>query len=464
MKREDKLVKNTAILTIGTAFSSLFSFFLIPVFSRWLSTSDYGTYDVYLTYITLLIPLATLSCGEAAFRFLLDCKTDEEKKRILNCTWFIAILGTLLGIVIIIIVFSLGKFEQLIPFIVLFLSFMLYNQGNYITRGFRRLSVYTIANIVYLVFMMISVTCLVFFCGFGLAGILYGNAIGHFTGFIYMFISCKMWKYTVIQKPKWEEIKRVSSYSAPLMPNSISWWIVNVSDRSIINIILGASFNGIYAIAYKLPSLCSTVFGVFHMSWIESAVDSINDDDRNRYTNNIFNGIIPFCFSIAGGVLACNRYFYKWIWDEKYIDGSVLVWILLGGMCFSFLSQFLGGILIAEKKTRANGITTIVAAVINIIIHIVFIKAIGLYAAAISTLVAYVSLFIIRFILLRKTYQLKINMKSYISVLTFIAIVIMQYFSSEIIGIIEVMFSVICFIMLNRKILIQLLNKFLVRR
>ena len=69
MKREEKLVKNTAILTIGTVFSSVFSFVLVPIFSRWLSTSDYGTYDVYLTYITLLIPMVTLACGEPLLDF-----------------------------------------------------------------------------------------------------------------------------------------------------------------------------------------------------------------------------------------------------------------------------------------------------------------------------------------------------------------------------------------------------------
>ena len=53
MNRSGRLVKNTAILAVGTMFSSVFSFFLVPIFSAWLSSEDYGTYDVYLTYITL---------------------------------------------------------------------------------------------------------------------------------------------------------------------------------------------------------------------------------------------------------------------------------------------------------------------------------------------------------------------------------------------------------------------------
>lgn len=461
MKREDKLIKNTAILSIGTAFSSVFSFILVPIFSRWLSTSDYGTYDVYLTYVTLLIPVVTLACGEATFRFLLDCKTEEEKSNLLSCTWFISIIGIAVGIIVAIIVFNVMDMPQLLPFIALFISFMLYNQGNYMARGLRKLSVYTIANILYLVFMAIFVSLFVFFNNWGLAGILYGNAIGHFVGFVYLAYACKMWRYVEFKKPKWSEAKKVISYSAPLMPNSISWWIVNVSDRSIINIVLGASFNGIYAISYKLPSLCSTVFGVFHMSWLESAVDSVNDSDRNEYTNSVLNSIVPFCFSVAAGVLAINRYFYKWIWDAKYIDGIYYVWILLLGVSFSFIAQFLGGLLIAEKKTKENGLTTVIAAIVNIVIHIAMIWRTGLYAAAVSTCLSYAFLLAIRVFLLRNTFKFKIHNMSYISILLFGIIVALQFSNNEIVGFIAFIIAVIGFIFINKKLILNILNKML---
>lgn len=461
MKREDKLIKNTAILSVGTAFSSVFSFVLVPIFSRWLSTSDYGTYDVYLTYVTLLIPVVTLACGEATFRFLLDCKTEEEKSKLLSCTWFISIVGTALGIIVAIIVFMVSGMQQLLPFIALFVSFMLYNQGNYMARGLRKLSAYTIANILYLIFMAIFVTVFVFFNNWGLAGILCGNAIGHFVGFTYLAVSCRMWKYVVFKKPEWSDAKKVISYSAPLMPNSISWWIVNVSDRSIINVVLGASFNGIYAISYKLPSLCTTVFSVFHMSWLESAVDSVNDSDRNEYTNSVLNSIMPFCFSVAAGVLAVNRYFYKWIWDARYIDGIYYVWILLLGVCFSFVAQFLGGLLIAEKKTKENGITTVIAAAANIVVHLSLIWKTGLYAAAISTCVSYALLLIIRVVLLRNTFHFKIHLVSYLAILLFGVITVLQFSHNEVVGVIAFLIAVVGFIFINKKLIINILNKML---
>ena len=372
------------------------------------------------------------------------------------------ILGTIIGIVAVLVVFKVANLQALVPFLLLFVSFMFYNQGNFIARGFRKLAVYTIANILYLVCMAVFVTLFVFVLDYGLTGILLGNAVGHFAGFIYMFLATKLWKYISFEKPEWGEMKRAVSYSIPLIPNSISWWIVNVSDRSIINMVLGAASNGIYAIAYKLPSLV-TVFGVYFMSWLENAVDTLNDEDRNSYTNGVFNKILPFCFCAASCVLSVNRYFYLWIWDAEYSDGQLYVWILLAGMCFSFLAQFLGGILVAEKRTKENGVTTVVAAIANIIIRISLIKLVGLYAAAISTCLSYVILFVVRIVLLRNHYHLSLKKESGLSICLFMITVFVQRMNNHVVGVCTILFAVIASVVINWSIVVDIFSKLLRR-
>ena len=78
-------------------------------------------------------------------------------------------------------------------------------------------------------------------------------------------------------------IKSMVKYSAPLVPNSLSWWIVSVSDRSIISVVLGAASNGIYAISNKFPTIISSLSGVFNLSWSESAALHINSEDRDEF-------------------------------------------------------------------------------------------------------------------------------------------------------------------------------------
>lgn len=463
MNREQKLAKNTAILGIGTAFSSVFSFFMVPLYSHWLSVADYGTYDVYSTYVSLLIPFLTLACGEAVFRFLLDCKEEKDYKRVLSSSWVIVLLGLAIGTVIAVIFFMIGEESHTISFVFFMVSSILYSQGCYIARGFRKPVTYTLANIIFLLVMAATVTYLVYFRQYGLSGILWGNAIGHLVAFIYISISCTLWRYISLAKPDKNEIKTIIKYSYPLIPNTVAWWVVNVSDRSIIRLALGAASNGIYAIANKLPSLCITVFGVFHMSWQESAVDSVNDSDRNEYFNSVLNRIIPFCLSVGMCIIAVNRFFYKWVWDSKYIDGYFHVSILMVAVIFSFLSQFIGGVLVAEKKTKINGSTTVIAAFINIGVNVSLIHFIGLYSASVSTLAAYISLFIMRVYLIRKEFTISISRNSVMAIVAFICITITQFMTNVYVGGAVLIGAVFVSLLLNKAIVMGILHRILRR-
>ena len=461
MSRGQKLVKNTAILAIGTMFSSVFSFLVIPIFSRWLSADDYGTYDLFLTYTSLLLPFLTLACGEACFRFLLEAKTNTEKSDVLSSSLFIVVVGTILGCIGVSIVFLTGRSEEFIPFLCLLISSILLRQTSYIARGFRKFSVYTLSNVLDLIALAVSVTYFVYFKQMGLRGIIYGNSIAHMVGAIYVIVRLKLWEFICFNKPNFVKMKEILIYSMPLIPNTVAWWIVNVSDRTIIRIALGASFNGVYAIANKIPSMCSTMFGVFHMSWQESAIDSLNDVDRNQYFNSIFNKVVPFCISVGMCILSINKYIYQWIWDPKYIAGKFQVWILITAIMFSFLSQFLGGIMVAEKRTKANGATTCIAAAINVVVNLALIKILGLYAASYSTLVAYVFLFVTRAILIRKSYSIKLAPKTGIAIVTYGVVVGLQFESNVWIGIFSVFLAICVSLYMNWDLIMDILKRFL---
>ena len=57
MKSKDSLMKNTLLLSMGTFLTKGLSFIMVPFFSKWLSTAEYGSFDLMATYVTLLLPL-----------------------------------------------------------------------------------------------------------------------------------------------------------------------------------------------------------------------------------------------------------------------------------------------------------------------------------------------------------------------------------------------------------------------
>ncbi|MCQ4991499.1 oligosaccharide flippase family protein, partial [[Clostridium] symbiosum] len=68
-------------------------------------------------------------------------------------------------------------------------------------------------------------------------------------------------------------------YAIPLIPNSISWWISNSSDKLIVSYVCGVAANGIYYVSYKIPSLITTCSSIFFKAWQISAVDGFGSEE-----------------------------------------------------------------------------------------------------------------------------------------------------------------------------------------
>ena len=79
--------------------------------------------------------------------------------------------------------------------------------------------------------------------------------------------------------------KEMLKFSIPIVPNQLNWWVVNSSDRYIISYFLGSALNGIYAIAYKFPTMLQIIFHLFYQSWQDTTLADSEEDSSGFYTN-----------------------------------------------------------------------------------------------------------------------------------------------------------------------------------
>lgn len=207
-------------------------------------------------------------------------------------------------------------------------------------------------------------------------------------------------------------LKELVTYSAPLIPNDIAWWIMNASDRHLINLFWGSTANGIYAITHKIPAICSILFNMFSISWQQEVVERINDEDKEEYFNEILNILLELLLSVGAGLLSGSFIVYYYIFDFKYFEAILYSPILIFSAILLSISQFFGGIQIALKQPKQNGITTIIGAIVNIGVHVCVYKFIGLYAAALSTLVANGVILFLRIIFVQKEFKVHIKKKN----------------------------------------------------
>ncbi|MCD7817562.1 MAG: oligosaccharide flippase family protein, partial [Lachnospiraceae bacterium] len=400
------LAKNTMLLSFCTFINKGLMFVMVPFFSRWLSTEDYGTFDVFSTYVSLLIPIITLACSNAVFRLSVDKESKSDKSIYISNGLLIVLSNLLIAFILLFLWKCFAGFDYFVAFTILLVAEVLDNYFQGFLRAIKRLELYAISKSVGTVITALAVTLFVRVLDGGLQGILYGYAVGFILTDVAIILITNYKSYFNPKKFSQNGIRELVSYSLPLIPNDVSWWIINVSDRTIINFFLGAASNGIYAIAYKVPNICSSVFSMFSISWQEAATDMVNESDRNAYYQSVFSKMLNVLLTLCTGILACNFILFGWVFDAKYYEARLYAPILVSAIIFSSLSQFFGGIQISLKRPKENGVSTVIGAITNLLVHFLLINIIGLYAAAISTLASNVVVMLIRQFKLKDTFNL----------------------------------------------------------
>ena len=388
MNHKSQLVKNTVIIAIGKLSTQILSYILLPLFTAKMSVGEYGTYDFVCTISMFLCPIITLLMEEAMFRFLIDASTKKEMKNIISQT----VLYTLAGIFVFIPLASIIlKFSTNYSpfFITIFITFVISNiviaLSNALARGLSKIKLYSFSNFILGIgTLILTIIVLVFFPSAG--GLLLANAIANILTAIVIFaklhLKSFMGKY---DKPL---MKQMIKYSFPLVPNSISWSIINMSDRIILTKMINSDANGIYAMANKFPNIINVLYGYFYTAWKESAAKIIKDENRKEYYNMIYQDMKRFIYAVTICLIAIMPFVFPIFINKNYDEAFIYIPIIMIATYYSNLSSFYGGIFSAYKDTKIMGTTTFVAAAINLVIDLIFVYKFEIYAACFSTLLA----------------------------------------------------------------------------
>ena len=465
MNKKKQLAKNTLIIFMGKVCTQLISFLLLPLYTGCLSTKEYGIVDLIQTYVTLLVPLITLELEMSVFRYLIDTRgKDKDNKKVLSNNFAILIFGLTLFSIFYIIFTCFVHFEYrwliLIDIIVCTCS------GNFlqVSRGFGRTLDYSISCIITGVTTIISNIILLVVFNFGADGMIISMAIANGMCSLYLFFRLKLYKYIDFSLTDKKLIKEMNKYSIPLIPNGVSWWIVNVSDRSIITIVLGNAFNGLYAVSNRFPTVISSLLGVFNLSWSESAALHINADDRDEFFSDITNTVTKLFTCFGVGMLACMPFVFPILVNSKFNDAYNYIPFLVLGSVFNVLICIYSGVYIAKKLTKQVATTAVVGAIVNILINILFIKYIGLYAAALSTAVSYFIMMLYRHFDLKKYVNIKFEKGIIIkSIIIFVFTICLYYSHNMFLNIINLVVVCIYSFILNKDFLNSTLNSVIIR-
>ena len=455
MNKKKELAKNTIIIFLGKVCTQLISFLLLPLYTSYLITEEYGFVDLVTTYVTLIVPIITMELEMSVFRYLVDCRKDkDEKKRVFSNNFIILLASLGVFIVLYIIVSCFWKFDY--RYLILFDIVICTFSGNFlqIARGVGRTIDYAISCIITGVSTILLNILLIVVFKLGAFGMITSMAVANGLGAVYLFIRLKMWQYIDFKKKDKKLIKEMYKYSIPLVPNGISWWIVNVSDRTIITAILGAAANGIYAVSNKFPTILSSLLGIFNLSWSESAALHINSPDRDEFFSDVCNTMTKLFTCLGVGMIAVMPFVFPLLVNHSYDEAFYYIPILVLGSVFNVVICLYSAVYIAKKMTKQVAMTSIIGAVINLVVNLVLIRYIGLFAAALSTAISYFVMMMYRHFDLKKymtiTYEKGLVIKT---VLIFVFAIVLYYQRNIWLDLVSLVVVVIYAVLMNKSFL-----------
>lgn len=454
MSREKKLVKSTIIITIGKVCTQLITFLLLPLYTGVLSTEEYGIVDLLNILVVLLMPVISLQIEQAVFRELIEVRNDNDKKsELISSTVFTVILQCIIFFILFIIVSPFIKNDYKIFLMTNVLANIFLSLLLQIVRGLGDNKAYSIGSFVSGISTVVLNVIFLAFVKLGATGMLLGTCLGQIFASVYLIISLKLYKFIKLKYFNKLTVKGLLKYSIPLIPNAISWWIFNASDKVIVSAILGVEQNGILSASLKFSSVYITFYNILNMSWTESIASSINDSDINEYFNHTFDIIMRLFTSLAVGMIACMPFVYPIMINQKFSSGYDLVPISLLGSLFNVMVGLISVVYIAKKNTKAVANISVISAIINVTVHLVLIRWTGLYAAVISTFVAFFIMTIYRIIDVSKKYfKINFNLKfCIISFISFVFVFVCYYINNFYLSIIGITIAIAFALYANKK-------------
>ncbi|MDP3443956.1 MAG: polysaccharide biosynthesis C-terminal domain-containing protein, partial [Ignavibacteria bacterium] len=395
----------------------------------------------------------------AAFRFLIDARGDELRKKqiISSVLQIVSIIFTLcLTALFVVSCFFDFKYINLIVlnigiamFLNLFLQF---------ARGFGENKKFAVASIISGISMAVGALTLIAILKLGAQGMLISIAFANLVSLVYLFFSLKLYRYISLRDGDAGIKKDLIKYSAPLIPNGVSWWVISVSDRTIVSIFAGVAANGIYAVANKYAAIFSSIFAIFSMSWTESVSVHIDAKDRDRFLSDTTNASVKLFGSLGLFLIAFIPLVFSILVSKEFNEAYLYIPILVIAAFFNMMVGLYSAIYIAKKLTRQVASTSIVAAVINIVINLVLIRYIGIYAAAISTLAAYLIMTIYRHHDVKKYVKITYDRYIFISLGIVCLPVVYLYYLNNLLGNLLNMLLVIMVIMVLNKTMISVVK------
>lgn len=463
IKQNNKeLLTGTIVYAIGNLGTKILTFLIVPLYTYYISTSDMGNYDLLITSVSLLAPIVSLKISDATYNWMI--KQSKSNEICIKATYNYLLKSCALSVIVVSIIGHFIHIWNLKFFLAIMVLDPLLETTQKILRGLKNQKLFAASGIIYtgiLVTLNFVTVCIM---RLGVSSLLSNTIISQLISIALIFVLEKRMRCLTVSVDKnilLETQKEMLKYSMPLVPSTLSWWVMSVSDRYIVRFFLGSSFNGIYAIATKFPSVLQTFFVLFNNAWTDMALANLHSKEENtKYVSDLFEKMYMFSFSVIFCLIPITKIVTQFILSTDYKIGSIYIGYLYLGAIFQGFSTFASVGYLQSKKTARAATSSIAGAIINLVVDFILIKSVGLFAAALSTYAGFFVMWLVRMYDIRKSWPIILNIPKF-TIMTLVATTIATVTIWTTVGIDAIMtvFFGVLFIVLNKNYISVVIQK-----
>ncbi|MBR5046144.1 oligosaccharide flippase family protein [Candidatus Saccharibacteria bacterium] len=365
------------------------SFITIPIFTRILSTEDYGITNLFATWSSLLVLFATLNLSGGVYsRGLLEFNHKKYTSAVQGLATLCSLIVTILVLVFQDYLTQISGLPAPAIYVMCVYFFVIAGINLWTVKQrfiykYKALIIVTIINsIISTIFGLLAV--LLSSSDKGEAKVIWstvGIIMVALPFYIYnfakgkTFFDKKMWKYSL-------------SFNLPLLPHYLSNLILHQSDRIMIGWFTGAADVALYSVAYSVSSIVKVLtdaIGQAMMPWRYQNMKKKNYQLINKVSISLLvcvaavvavvNLLAPEIIRIFGG--------------EAYMEAIWVVPPIMLSVFFIFIYGMFAHIEFYFLKTKFMMVASIISAALNILLNYIFIQQFGYVACAYTSLFCY---------------------------------------------------------------------------
>lgn len=428
-----QFIKRIGVVGIANILISLSGLIFIPIITKNFSTADYGVWAQVNTLIALVPNIVNLGLPYTMVRFLAAEKDKEKIKSSFYSMMLLVLVSTLIMISVFIIfshqisdaLFDGSMQIMIIVTLISFLACLNLMLLSYF-RTFQQIGYYS-AFLVLQTYIGVGVSIVLTLMKYPIEVVV----LGLLTGYLFVFIVMAL---LIIRElgftTKLKNLKEELKFAIPTVPNNVSSWVVDSSDKFVIGIFLGSAAVGCYSPGYALGSILLmflTPFAVLLPAVLPEYFEAGDMDKVDTFLSYSMKYYLLITIPAAVGMSLLSKPLLYILTTTVIADNGFMITPLVAlGAIFMGIYGIVNNIIILEKKTTILGYIWISVAILNIILNIFAVPYLGIYGAGLATLICYFFAFATTLFYSKKYARLPFDYKSIIKIL--IASIIMGVF------------------------------------